>query len=118
VLSADLRKRLAEEGVLAKGADIAVLREPFVVEVESRLLYLGTWLVELLGRLFLALNRIVLGRRITAGTNDTRLMPMPEGVTSDAMRDLYGATLTFKSYDDDRILAFVPNTPELLKRRY
>src|SRR5438309_2328329 len=68
-LSADLRERLAKKQIPLEGADFAMLREPFVEELESRLLYLATWLVELLGRLFLALNRVVVTRRTAAVTN-------------------------------------------------
>jgi len=117
-LSADLRARLAKKKVPLEGADFAMLREPFVEELESRFLYLATLLVELLGRLFLALNKVVVSRRTAAGTNDAGRIPMPEGVTSDSMRDLYGSTLVFKGYTDERIQAHTPNAPDLLKRRY
>ena len=46
-------------------------------------------------------------------------MVMPEGVTSDVFRNLYGDVLVFKRYDEqDRIRAFVPVTNPVLKLRY
>jgi Flp pilus assembly protein TadB len=113
-----LRALTRRAGREVQGTQLVAVREPFVVEVQSRLLYLASWLVELLGGVFSALNTVVVTRSNVERTNDVRKMRMPEGVTSDAICNLYGDTLVFKRYDEERIARFVPRVPDLLKLRY
>lgn len=117
-LMEQLRTLTVSAGVEAQGTALVGVREPFLAELHSRLEYLASWFIELLGQLWGALNSLVVARSREANTNDVRLMPMPEGVTSDAIRDLYGSTLVFKSYDQSRIMRFVPRVPAILKKRY
>jgi hypothetical protein len=105
-------------GVNVTGMDVVAVREPFLEEVHSRLMYLGSWLVELLGQLFLAINTTVIGRFSANPTNRVSRMHIPHGTTSEALAELYGSTLVFKRYTAERITNFVPKVPETLKRRY
>ena len=119
-------------GVLSKlarkleAADIEVPRQNTVhvlnvtiEQIRGQLIYHSTFIVELLGKLFISINRLILGRFAANPTNRVEDMAMPEGVTSDVFRNLYGEVLVFKRYDEqDRIRAFVPVTNPLLKLRY
>ena len=119
-------------GVLSKlsqkleTADIEVPRQHTVhvldatiEEIRSRLIYHSTFIIELLGKLFISINRLILGRFAFNPTNRTDDMVMPEGVTSDVFRNLYADVLVFKCYDEqDRIRAFVPVTNPVMKIRY
>jgi hypothetical protein len=106
-LMAQLRALTARAGHEVRGTQLVAVREPFVAEVQSRLLYLASWLVELLGELWAALNAVVVTRSDVERTNDVRMMRIPDGVTSDAIRNLYGETLVFKRYDEDRVTRYV-----------
>jgi len=72
-------------------------------EVRSRLEYHSSYLVELLGNLFFALNRLIIARFEKNPTNRVTEMNVPAGVTSDVFRDLYGSVMVFKRYEDSRI---------------
>lgn len=116
-LMARLRK-LCESSCSLSNTEIIQVREPFIAELDSRLLYLSSWLVELLGAYFLAMNCLIVRRRDLAGTNDARRMPMPAATTSDSIRDLYASALVFQSYTAERITKHTPTVPEALKIRY
>jgi hypothetical protein len=105
-------------GLRFSNADLIAVRDPLIEELNGRLEYLASWLVEMLGAYFLALNSVIVGRYNRNPTNDVRMMRMPPGVTSDAIRDLYGSTLVFHRYSRERIASCIPVVPELLKRRY
>jgi hypothetical protein len=113
-----LRDRCAESGLQVLGLDIVAVRDPFIEELESRLLYLSSWLVELLGAYFLGINSVVTARYNLDRPNDVGRMRMPHGVTSDAIRDLYGSTLVFKNYHPERISGHTPTVRDLMKVRY
>ena len=100
------------------GSDVVALREPFLMEVHSRLAYLGGWLVEVLGNYFSTVNETVIRRFDANPTNVTANIDFPLAVTSDAVRDLYGSVLMFKRYDRTRIQRFVPTVADVMKRRY
>jgi len=87
-------------------------------EVESRLEYHATYLLELLGNVFFALNRLVKTRFAQNPTNRVSQMAVPAGVTSDVFRDLYGDVMVFKRYDDARIRNNTPVTDPVLRLRY
>jgi hypothetical protein len=113
----DLRGLCARGGLQVRGLDIVAVRDPFIEELESRLLYLSSWLVEMLGAYFLAINSVVTARYNLERTIDVGRMRMPHAVTSVAIRDLYGSTLVFKNYHPDRISAHIPTVPHLMKAR-
>ena len=51
-------------------------------------------------------------------TNKVNEMLMPEGVTSNVFRDMYGSVLVFKRYKEIRIKKFIPQTWKHLKTLY
>ena len=87
-------------------------------EVRSRLQYHSSYLIELLGNVFLALNRLVVARFNQNPTNHVNKMTIPAGVTSDVFRDLYGSVMVFKRYEESRISNHTPVTTRYLKMRY
>jgi hypothetical protein len=89
-----------------------------IEEVRSRLQYHSSYLLELLGNVFFALNRLIKARFAQNPTNRVNEMTVPAGVTSDVFRDLYGSVMVFKRYDDARILGYTPVTTRYLKMRY
>lgn len=92
--------------------------EVTIEEVRRRLIHHSTFIIELLGDLFTSLNRLIIDRHAANPTNRVDEMVMPEGVTSDVFRDLYGRVLVFKRYDEEaRIRAFVPTTNPALRLR-
>jgi len=94
---------------------LIVVLKAMMVEVESRLVYHATYITELLGHVFLALNAIVCERFAVNPTNRVRDMFHPEGITSDVYRGMYGDVLVFKQYEESRIRAHTPVTHESLK---
>ena len=84
----------------------------------NRVRYHQTYILEMLGNLFLAVNEFIWNRFRRNPTNDTRKMDHPAGVTSDVFRDLYGSVLVFKRYDRSRITDFTPSTSQYLRSRY
>lgn len=113
-----LSKLVASSGSPLSEHQVVAIRDSFVAELQNRLEYLSTRLVQLLGDYFLALNKIVGQRRVQAGTNDASRMTMPAGITSSVFRDLYSSTLVFHSYSDERILQFTPTAPLTMKAHY
>ena len=89
-----------------------------IEEVKSRLQYHSSYLIELLGQTFLSLNRLIVARFDQNPTNRVMDMNIPAGVTSDVFRNLYGAVMVFKRYDEARILNHTPITTRYLKMRY
>jgi len=87
-------------------------------EARSRLQYHSSYLIELLGNVFFALNRLIKERFEKNPTNRVTEMNMPNGVTSDVFRDLYGAVMVFKRYEDSRIRDYTPVTTRYLRIRY
>jgi hypothetical protein len=87
-------------------------------EVRNRLRYHATYVLELLGNFFESLNALI-DRRFRANpTNRVDQMTIPEVVTSDVFRNLYGDVLVFKRYAPERIRDFTPTAMELLRRPY
>jgi len=105
-------------GLVLSLAELASLRDSFRGEIENRLLYLSSWLVELIGAFWYALNELVVRRLALQNTNDESKMRMPRGVAADFFRNLYGSTLVFKSYERERITRHVPRVSDLLKSRF
>jgi hypothetical protein len=98
--------------------DLVAVLNSMTVEVRSRLAYHSTYLLELLGHLFLALNTLIVKRFAANPTNDVAMMDMPKDVSSDVFRDLYGSVLVFKRYETRRITDYTPSTTKYLKMRY
>ena len=118
VLSKLARKLEAAEVEVPHQHTVHVLNAT-IEEIRSRLTYHSTVIIEMLGTLFISINRLILERFAANPTNRVNEMTMPEGVTSDVFRNLYGEVLVFKRYDEQaRIRAFVPVTNPLLKLRY
>ena len=118
VLSKLARKLEAAEMEVPHQHTVHVLNAT-IEEIRNRLTYHSTFIIEMLGTLFISINRLILGRFAENPTNRVDDMVMPEGVTSDVFRNLYGDVLVFKRYDEqDRIRAFVPVTNPVLKLRY
>lgn len=87
-------------------------------EVRSHLQHHASYLLELLGEVFFALNTLIKTRFDRNPTNRVNEMTVPAGVTSDAFRDLYGSVMVFKRYDNARIRLHTPVTTRYLKMRY
>ena len=98
--------------------ELSAVLTTMIEEVRSRLQYHATYLLELLGSLFLALNAVIRNRFAANPTNRVSEMSVPAGVTSDVFRNLYGNVLVFKRYEEDRIRAYTPVTTRYLKLRY
>jgi len=95
----------------------SVLRE-VVEQAEGRLLYLSTYIVELLGKVFLSLNQLIINRFEQKPTNDWREMAIPVGVTSNIFASLYGHVIFTKRFTPSRIMNDTPRTGQFLKLRY
>ena len=89
-----------------------------IEEVRGRLQYHSSYLLELLGNVFFALNTLVKSRFVANPTNRVNEMVIPVGVTSDVFRNLYGSVMVFKRYEDSRICNYTPVTTRYLKIRY
>ena len=98
--------------------ELSAVLDALIVEVRSRLEYHSTFILELFGDLFLSVNTLIVGRFTANPTNRVVDMDMPDGVSSDVFRDLYGSVLVFLRYEKERILAFTPRTTRYLKMRY
>jgi len=110
-----LKNSMIEE--MPKG-DIVGIIGPFVAEIESRLLYHSSYIVEMLYDYFLGINRVVAKQRNPWGVIDARVLKYPEGVTTIGLKELYSTTLAFRIFDEDRFNALRPETTRYLKLRY
>lgn len=79
-------------------------------EVNSRLQYHASHLVEMLGDIFFSLNSLIKERFELNPTNRVNEMTMPKGITSEIFKDMYGTVMVFKRYDDKRIKEYTPST--------
>lgn len=105
-------------GYTFSAQELSAVLTSMIEEVRSRLLYHSSYLLELLGNVFLALNAVIGDRFAANPTNRVSEMTMPPGITSDVFRDLYGSVLVFKHYEEHRIRAYTPITTRYLKLRY
>ena len=114
-----LSRKLRTAGIEVPHQHTVHVLDETVKEIRNRLNNHSTFIIELMGNVFISLNRLILGRYATNPTNRVDEMVMPEGVTSDVFRSLYGDVLVFKRYDErDRIRAFMPVTNPVPKLRY
>jgi hypothetical protein len=118
ILLSRLQRLFERNGSLVEEQDLIGVLEPFVAELKSRLLYHSSFLVEMLYDYFAAINRFIINRFDIMKTNDVRKMKLPDTVSSDSYRNLYGDTLVFRRYDEARFSKFKPTTTEYLKMRY
>src|SRR6185312_15150692 len=72
-------------------------------EVRSKLIYHASYFLELLGRLFLTLNRLIWIRFLRNPTNHSARVDLPAEVSSEIFRNMYCSVLVFKRYEEDRI---------------
>lgn len=92
--------------------------DSMAAEMTNRLNHSATYLLEMLGGVFLALNRLIVRRYEQNPTNRVNDMTMPVGVTSPVFKDFYGSVLIFHRYEESRITKFTPVTSQWLKKRY
>jgi hypothetical protein len=105
-------------GFAVSEADLISVLEPFVAELRSRLLYHSSYLAGMMYDYFAAINKLITDRFNLMKTNDVSKIKHPDGVTSDSFRNLYGSTLVFRRYAEDRFSKFKPITSPSLKMRY
>lgn len=117
-LLAGLTKLLAENGQNLNPQELVGIREDFQSELQRRLLYLSTRLVELLGRYFQALNEVVVARRNGADLRNWQAIAFPPDTSSDVFRSLYVSVLVSHAYPYSRIADFIPATPPHLLEFY
>ena len=98
--------------------ELSAVLNAMIGEARSRLEYHSTYILELLGHLFLSVNTLINKRFAANPTNDVSKMDMPKDVSSDVFRDLYGSVLVFLRYEEKRILDFTPSTTRYLRLRY
>jgi hypothetical protein len=102
---------------LSRGETLSIIK-PFMAEVDSRLEYHSSYLVEMLHDYFMAVWRVARKRYRATPTNKTWEMAYPPGLTSEAARDLYFDAVRQGSWGMERIMARRPSTTEFLKMRY
>lgn len=113
-----LRRWCATAGYTFSAGQIIDVHEDLVDELRGAFQYYSTLLIELIGRVFVGLNRVVSVRFTKNPTNDVSRMDIPAGVTDDVFKNLYGDLLVFHNYDEERIVRFTPTTGWHRKRPY
>ena len=104
-----LARKLTNAGIEVPHQHTVHVLAATVEEIRGRLNHHSTFIIKLLGNVFVGLNRLILRRYEANPTNRVDEMDMPEGVTADVFRNLYGNVLVFKRYDErDRIRAYMP----------
>lgn len=118
VLLGKLESLCTKAGYTFSPQELSGVLKSMTTEVQNRLMYHSTYLLELLGTVFFALNTIIRKRFDANPTNIVSEMNHPDGITSDIFRDLYGDVLVFNRYDEQRIRKYTPVTTKYLKLRY
>ena len=98
--------------------ELVAVMNAMIEEVSSRLIYHSSCIIEMLGKVFLAVNAVIKARYESNPTNRANELHYPAGITSDVFRDLYSSMLVFRNYDDARIRSCIPVTSRFLKLRY
>ena len=111
-------KWCAKSGYDLPAAELIEVHKSLAEELRHALQYYSTVLVELIGGVFLALNRIVTARFAANPTNDVSKMTMPVGVTDDVFRNLYGDLLVFHTYEPERISRYIPEAAWFCRNSY
>lgn len=100
----------AKAGYSFSPQELSAVLVSMIEELQSRLQYHSTHIIELLGNVFFSLNSVIKARFASNPTNRVSDMIIPAGVTSSVFMDLYGSVLVFKNYDESRILKHTPVT--------
>ena len=114
-LMGKLEKLCVKERYSFTPQQFPALLASMIEEVRSRLQCLSSYLLELLGNVFLALNTLIKARFAKNPANRVNDMTIPAGVTSEVFRNLYGSVMVFKRYDDSRIRDYTPVTTRFRK---
>jgi hypothetical protein len=105
-------------GKPVKDSDVLYVLEAFEEWLAGYCEYHATRLAELIGRVLLALNKLVHERWEANGrTNDARRIAHPPG-TSTFFQDLHTSVLVFHRYDESRITDYLPETSPNLRKPY
>lgn len=119
VLFGKLEKMCKDADYNFEAQQYPAVLESMTEEVRSRMQYHSSYIIELLGNVFLTLNRLIVTRFNENPTNRVNNMVFPDGVTSDVYRNLYGDVMVSKRYNEKaRILKHIPVTTRYLKMRY
>lgn len=105
-------------GKPVKDSDVLYVLDAFEEWLSGYCEYHATTMAELIGRVFLALNRVVVERWEANGrSNDSRRISHPAGA-STFFKDLHTSVLVFHRYDNDRITNYIPTTSRNLRPTY
>lgn len=118
LLFGKLQRHLTVAGYEVTAQELVPVLDAFLEEAKSRMYYHATYIIELLGKYFLAINEIISMRWEENPTNRVREMNIPAGYSSDVFANLYGSVLVFKRYDTKRISDYTPTTSKYFKLRY
>ena len=113
-----LESKCSNAGYSFSPQQLSAVLSSMIEEVNSRLQYHSSNIIELLGNIFLSLNALVTRRFEENPTNIVSEMIFPEGITSDVFKDMYGSVLIFKRYEKSRISNYTPITTRFLKMRF
>lgn len=113
-----LQRHLVAAGYIVTAQELVPVLDAFLEEAKDRMYYHATYIIELLGNYFLAINEIIWMRWQENPTNRVRDMDVPTGYTSDVFANLYGDVLVFKRYDAERITGHTPVTSKYFKLPY
>ena len=116
VLFEKLQRHLMQAGYEVTAQELVPVLKDFLEEAENRLLYHATYIIELLGKYFLAINEVISARWEKNPTNRVKEITIPAGYTSDVY--LYGSVLVFQRCDNRRIIDYTPTTSKYFKLRY
>jgi hypothetical protein len=111
-LIAKMERLCSKAGYSYSPQQLVAVLENLTEEVNSKSVYHATFFLEMLGKIFLALNRLIWLRFRRNPTNNVVLMDHPSGVTDEVFRNMYGSVLVFKRYDEARIIDHTPNTSD------
>ncbi|MEW8035814.1 MAG: hypothetical protein AB2817_07050 [Candidatus Thiodiazotropha sp.] len=117
-LISKLERFCGDSGYEFSPQELSAVLSAMIEEVNSRLQYHSSHLVEMLGKIFLSLNSLIIERFDANPTNKVNEMTMPEGITSDIFKDMYGTVMVFKRYEEKRIKKYTPISTRFLKIRY
>jgi hypothetical protein len=105
-------------GKPVKDSDILYVLDAFEQWLSGYCEYHATMVAELVARVFLALNEVVIERSdANGGSNDARVISHPAGA-STFFQDLHTSLLVFHRYPEGRISSYIPSTSPNLRRPY
>ena len=95
--------------------ELIVVLKAMVLEIHDILIYQSSYLVGLLGAVFLALNSVIKNRYNKNPTNRFDQTIFPKDITSDVIKGMYLDVLVFQNYGEQRIRDFTPITRRRLQ---